>query len=111
MRVVAAWEPPDREVLVVRAGDTVAVGRRDSEWPEFLWCENEHGVGAWVPQQYLESFDVPTTRLTDDYSATELAVEPGDLVEATRSAGGRRWCIHRDGTEGWLPEKVLTAGD
>ena len=100
--VVERWRPPDRKPIELSAGDTVAVGSRDDEWPGFVWCTAADGVGGWVPEELLDD-----TTMLADYSAVELAVDPGDEVTAHRFIQGWWWCRRNDGAEGWLPEGVL----
>ncbi len=106
-RVVGPWDPPDREPIVLRAGDVVTTGRRDDEWPSFLWCADSTGLSGWVPEALLEVTGEGTARVIEDYSAAELAVAPGDEVTVLRTLAGWGWCRTADGREGWLPEKVL----
>jgi len=102
MRAIAPWDPSDREPILLRAGDVVTVGRRDDEWPGFRWCTDSAGVSGWVPEEFLHE-----GRVLEDYSAAELAVRPGDEVEALRLVAGWWWCLTPDGAGGWIPEKVL----
>jgi len=110
-RAVDKWDPSDREPLVTSAGDVVTVGRRDTDWPGFLWCTDGAGVAGWVPEEILVLLEDERARLTEDYSAVELAVKAGDEVEAVRSVAGWHWSVADNGDAGWLPEKVLTPED
>jgi len=41
----------------VRAGDPVTVGRRDTTWPEYVWCTGPDGRSGWVPAECLAAHD------------------------------------------------------
>jgi hypothetical protein len=50
--VHAAHKVPDRTPIQVYAGQEVAVGERDDEWPEFVFVTTTAGSG-WVPARNL----------------------------------------------------------
>ena len=106
-RAVDDWDPPDQEPVVLSAGDVVIVGHRDTDWPGFLWCTDAAGLEGWVPEDYLVSIDFDRARVSQDYSAVELAVTAGDHVDALRSVAGWWWCVADNGASGWVPQKVL----
>ena len=111
MRAVAAWEPSDRAPIVLGVADTVTVGRRDTDWPGFVWCTDSAGVAGWVPEELLATIGTGRAEATENYSAVELAVQPGSEVVGHRVIAGWRWCVAHDGAEGWVPERVLSAAD
>jgi len=106
----------------MRAGDPVTVGRRDTTWPEYVWCNGRDGREGWVPEAFLEAAgDVQTPdgakaasavrTARRDYDALELDVAPGDVVLAGEEVGGWFWCETADGRSGWVPAECLAAQD
>ena len=45
---------PERPSLSLASGDVVTVGRRDSNWPAFVFVTIAGGSG-WVPSRYLSA--------------------------------------------------------
>jgi len=106
--VIESWDPAPRRPLVLKRGDRVAVGNRDTEWTSYLWCAGPDGTGGWVPQEYLAMDDDATATVTVDYSTVELAVAPGDVVSGYQTTGNWTWCVAGDGGSGWVPNKALS---
>lgn len=103
--VVTSWassHPP----MSLRRGDVVEVGRRDDEWPEYVWCVREDGEG-WVPDVVLTFRDDHTAAAIRDYSTAELSVRPGDEVTVIERLASWSWCEDASGRRGWLPDRVL----
>lgn len=89
-----------------QAGETVRVGERDTEWPEFLWATDGSGRSGWVHERFLAATTGEATAL-QDYDARELDAEAGDVVRLIEEAGGWWWCENAIGEQGWLPERDL----
>lgn len=108
-RVVAvvAHAIPERRPLKLAVGDAVVVGRRDDEWPAFVFVTAAQGAG-WVPSRHL-SAGVGDAVVVSPYDTTELATSPGDPLEvvARDDESGWLWCRSRDGREGWVPGHTL----
>jgi len=104
----------DKPVILIE-GDIVSVGERyieNPDWPGWIWCETREGVKGWVPERIIK-ITGNTGIVFENYSALELTVKTGDVVEPIRSEGGWTWCRKYDGAEGWVPEKNIKiyAGD
>jgi len=105
--------------IAVRAGDPVTVGRRDTTWPDYVWCAGPDGREGWVPEAFLEAAGGATAadatadvrRARRDYDARELDVAAGDVVLAGEEAGGWLWCEVADGRRGWVPAGCLAPAD
>lgn len=87
-------------------GETVGVGRRDDEWPQYLWATDAGGRSGWVHERFLDA-DAGTARATRDYTARELDARAGDAVRLLEEAGGWWWCENEHGAQGWLPARDL----
>ncbi len=90
------------EPIAGKAGDTLALGQRDDEWPAFIWAKAASGREGWVPDAFIEISGSSGT-LTRDYVARELTLSEGAAVEVLEEAGGWAWCRTDDGELGWLP--------
>ena len=115
-----AASSPDANRL--RAGDRMIVGRRDTTWPEYVWCTAPDGREGWVPESLLRSAEAPgpaaafgadgaapqpdagrVALALRDYDARELTVAAGVRLEAFEEAGGWLWCRTKEGEYGWVP--------
>ena len=108
-RVVAieAHEIPERPPLSLAAGDVVAVGRRDDDWPAFVFVTAAHGSG-WVPSRHL-SVETGQAVMVTAYDTTERPTRVGETLEvvARDDESGWLWCRSADGREGWVPSRTL----
>jgi hypothetical protein len=108
-RVVAveAHAIPERPPVGLEVGDVVTVGRRDDEWPAFVFVTGERGSG-WVPARHL-SADAGRAVVVTPYDTTELPTSAGDVLEvvARDDESGWLWCRASDGREGWVPSRTL----
>ena len=87
VQVIKEWQPNYPDPIVLKAGETVAVEDRPSEWPGWIWCTAASGKSGWTPIAYLDRTG-DTARALHDYSAVELAVQPGDEVTLLESESG-----------------------
>ncbi len=90
------------EPLVIKAGESVTVGRSDTEYPGWIWCTHSSGRSAWVPERFLQrngDFAV----LLRDYDSTELTVDIGDQLALLGEESGWFWCRDGRGRLGWVP--------
>ena len=90
----------------VAAGERVNVGREDAEFPGWKWCKASDGREGWVPVELLSNEGAEATVL-QNYSAHELAVQPGEevIVEESR----HEWLLVRNalGECGWIPASSI----
>jgi hypothetical protein len=70
---------PERPPLDLVSGAVVTVGRRDSDWPAFVFVTATAGSG-WVPARYL-SADTGRAVVETPYNTTELATRSGEILE------------------------------
>lgn len=87
-------------------GETVTVGKRDDEWPQYFWAIDVRGRNGWVHQRFLEATS-GVTRAARDYTACELDADAGETVRLLEEAGGWWWCENSAGAQGWLPARDL----
>jgi len=94
-----------------RAGDGLVVGHRNQQHPEFVWCATEDGHAGWAPDFHLEMTGAHEATGLRDYDATELTVEPGELLDRLEEAGGWLRCRTSSGHEGWVPADNTAPAD
>lgn len=92
--------------IEVKAGESVQVGRSDDEYPGWLWCRAADGCEGWMPLELLSRQEGSAIAL-QDYSAKELAVQPGDEVEIEEARHG--WVLVRNAQRerGWIPQSHI----
>lgn len=92
--------------LTFEVGTVLAVGEKyegDEGWADWYFCHAPGKEGGWVPVQVLEFIDDTTARAREDYTARELDVDPGQVLETSRTLNGWAWCVREDGASGWVP--------
>ena len=105
-RVVEAYRSAYPEPFTANRGDTIAIERRESPWPGWVWGTPAQGPAGWVPEAWLE-IDEETAVLTRDYVATELTVKEGDVLEGELELSGWLWACNGEGSWGWVPLEVM----
>lgn len=101
-RAVRDYQAAYSNPLAIRAGESVQVTDRTSEWPGWLWCENREGTGGWVPENYLQR-EGSRGEARRDYTAVELTVRAGEELLPAGEESGWAWCSNREGKSGWVP--------
>ncbi|WJX08324.1 SH3 domain-containing protein [Bacillus cereus] len=99
--------------IVLAKGDVIIYGREDTEFPNWIFCEAIHSKKCgWVPKQILSTPNEEqiATTLTD-YSAHELTVNPGMLVEKELELNEWSFVHTTQGEKGWVPNRVLAILD
>ena len=88
--------------LIAKAGDTVSVGKEDSEMPGWYWCKDSNGIEMWIPYTYLKINGNQAVFL-QDYNSVELDVQPGEEVQYLGEALGWAECLNSEWKYGWVP--------
>jgi len=88
--------------IVVAAGDVVAVGRADEEFPGWVWCADPQGREGWMPEAFLDRSGAEA-RAAVEYDARELTVAVGDELRVEFEHEGWLLCRAADGSRGWVP--------
>ena len=101
--VTKAWERHYPDPIAVRAGDPLVLDGRADNWDghRWLWAQNAAGKEGWVPDAIV-SGDEPWFA-TQDYSAIELTVKPGQQLSGFMTMHGWAWCQDEDLARGWVP--------
>jgi hypothetical protein len=106
-RVTKAWHAIYPDPITFRAGDELALGVRDAEWPGWIWCTNHAGKSGWVPESYLEGHGGERGWAARDYTATELEAQVGERLTLHQIESGWFWATNRAGQSGWFPANHL----
>jgi hypothetical protein len=109
MTVTTPHTPGDQGSFAGAAGESLLCERRPTEWEGWLWCTNEVGGAAWVPEAWLEGSG-ERRRLTRDYFSHELTVRPGDDVTVLLAVAEWALATGPSGEQGWVPWRCLASG-
>jgi SH3 domain-containing protein len=107
LRATAPHQIPGRPPIQVVPGQHVRVGRRDTEWPAFVFITTGTGSG-WVPERYLDTSSDPAAALTG-YDTTELATTAGEELILIVRDDPSGWVRVRNaaGSQGWVPLRTV----
>jgi hypothetical protein len=117
--------------LEALAGTRLELGRRDDEYPGWVWCIAPDGRAAdghaadghaadghavdghaadgragWTPLAWLDQAGA-TAILRRNYTARELTIQQGQAVILLELESGWWWAQTEDGQTGWLPANCL----
>lgn len=106
-RANADYTVIDRAPLTLRIGQNVRLGRRDADWPGWVWVTADDGRGSYVPEEVLDAKDGDTAQVVQAFAAHDLSVKKHQAVTSVREVKGWHWCRNQAGTEGWLPAYLL----
>jgi hypothetical protein len=107
MRVTASRVSDHIDDVRLRAGDSIVVGHRNQQYPEFVWCATEDGHHGWAPEEFLEMTGPGTAVALRDYAAAHLTVSRGEILEALEQVGSWIFCRNASGRSGWVRVDAL----
>lgn len=105
-RAIKPWQVHYPDPIRGAAGDRLALGRRDDEYPGWIWATAADGREGWVPESWLR-VEGESGVLLHDYTAAELPLEPGDVVSGEVVESGWLWAIKGEEVHGWIPLDCL----
>lgn len=103
VRISTEYKVEYSDPIQVASGERVNVGREDDAFPGWKWCKARDGREGWVPVELLSNEGTEAVVL-DNYSARELAVQPGEEVVVEDARHGWLLVRNADGEHGWIPE-------
>lgn len=106
-RAVKPWPVHYPDPIRGAAGDRLTLGRRDDEFPGWVWATAAAGRAGWVPESWLR-VEGAIGILLRDYTAAELPLEPGDIVSGDLILNGWLWATDAAGHQGWVPLACLS---
>ena len=105
--------------IVLQKGERVIIGEESTEtWPNWVFCTKADGSLAddgkedgsrqgWVPKQIIH-FSTQYGEILENYSAQELDIDEGTVVEGIRELNGWLWVRNTSTNEiGWVPMENL----
>ncbi len=103
-RVTTAHAATYDDPISVAAGEHLHLTGKVDNWDghRWLWAINPAGKEGWIPSD-LPKIRGAETVAAYGYSALELSVQAGEIVEAGTVNHGWVWCRSGDGREGWVP--------
>jgi len=105
-RVVLQHRAPERPAIRVSTGDTVTLGERDTDWPQFVWTSLASGLGGWIPSMLFDR-DFGEAVAQQDYDTRELDADPGDVLTLHDELAGWWWAENAQGASGWIPARAI----
>ncbi len=105
-RAIQPWKVVYVDPIRGAAGDRLTLGRRDDEYPGWVWATAADGRVGWVPESWLR-VEGERGVLLSGYTAAELPLEPGDVVSGELSLNGWLWAMNTTGEHGWVPLACL----
>lgn len=109
--VIQKYENSNTDPIELKLGDEVHIGeefKEDETWPNWVKCVSKRtGKSGWTPLQILQiDGDIGIT--TIEYTAREMTVAVGDVVNGYNELNGWIWCAREsDGLTGWIPQNCL----
>lgn len=112
-KVIELHKPDCDNPIKVISGEVVKIGRESVEsdgWCGWIYCYSlNNNSEGWIPMQMLK-IEHEHGVLVNDYSANELDVVEGDIVNGDIEVNGWVWCFieTKDFEWGWIPKgKVI----
>ncbi len=102
VRVLESCAREQVQEITLHAGDNVAVGHRNQQHPDFVWCAAENGHHGWVPEEYLEMTGRRSAVARRAYDSTHLTVVADEELDVLEQVGGYLLCRTAAGVEGWV---------
>ncbi|MEJ2277267.1 MAG: SH3 domain-containing protein [Candidatus Lokiarchaeota archaeon] len=103
-KVIEEYKTPYTEPLIFNEGETVEIGKKESEWEGWIWCTNKSCESRWIPKNYLE-ISGKKGKLNRNYEATELSVKKGEVLQIEDEEAQWFWVKNENGSRGWVPIK------
>ncbi len=103
LRVLKAHRSAFPDPVRFGEGDILAAGRRDPEFPEWVWVRDPVGREGWAPACILEMDGHGAATALEAYCARELDTEQGECLSILRLLGGWALVENARGGTGWVP--------
>ncbi|MFZ5980351.1 MAG: SH3 domain-containing protein [Candidatus Zixiibacteriota bacterium] len=108
--VIKSYRTAYPDPLIIKKGERLTVGEKESEWTGWTWCTNAKGKSGWAPESYLSvKGDTAVSRC--DYDATELTVAAGEKLTVLGEESGWVRAAKADGATGWVPRECVKFTD
>lgn len=105
-RVIKEYTSEFPDPIKMLKGETLHIEEKETEWKGWLWCIHPNGKAGWVSETFLVRDGDQGTAI-QEYDATELTVQPGELLQVFNEIAGWYWCSMENGETGWVPVENL----
>lgn len=110
-QVVEEHKSNNSNPIKIKRGETVKLGRESVEedgWSNWIYCYSlDSNTLGWTPVQIIQ-IENEYGIVLNDYSAKELDVNKGDIVDSEFELNGWLWCGRlNDSESGWLPKENI----
>ena len=89
-------------------GDSLHIGRRDKEYPGWIWVTTPSGGQGWAPEAYVQMTSTKQGVATEPYTAKELSTVAGESLIRHKELDEWLWVENDRGEHGWIPKKTTT---
>ena len=106
---VEAYETECLSPICVSKNERVSIEiEYDEEYPNWFYCNKIDGSNSgWIPAEIIQKENGHSV-ITEDYSAKELSVEKGFILNVYKELNGWVWCECENTKEiGWVPLKNI----
>ena len=110
VQVTQEWKVTYPDPLILTVGEQIQVGRRDDEWPGWIWCTHANGKSGWALESRLKVDEtIHTATVLQDYTAIELEIQPGEHLVIQQVESSWAWATNEAGQSGWAPLSHIAA--
>lgn len=111
-QVIEEHKSNNPKPIMIKKEEIIKIGKRydvEDGWSNWIYCYSIDGyTEGWTPEQIIK-IEGEYGVVLEDYSAKELNVGKGDIVDGYEELNGWIWCSKSyKAEEGWLPkEKII----
>jgi hypothetical protein len=109
-KILKSYSTKYTNPIILNIGETVKLGKEEQseKWKGWIWAESGDNNG-WIPKQILDiSKDGKYGNVLEFYTAKELDVKEGDIVQKIKSLNGWTWSKNlSNDNEGWIPDEII----
>ncbi len=87
----------------------VSLGRRDEQYPDWIWVVSPTGKEGWAPESLIRRDSAESGVVTCAYTARELDTQVGELLICRDEQAGWLWAENEKCESGWVPKETLRA--
>ena len=105
-RVIEEHKASFDYAFIAEKGESVSVGKEDTEMPGWFWCKNAAGLEAWIPNTHID-INGEAAVFNQPYNSTEHDAKPREMVQYLGESLGWIECLNEEWRYGWIPSPKL----